>query len=59
MVPELIACLQNDGAKDYTEELAQEYTCQAIQSIESLTNVSLNIQKSVLELTYQLLNRKN
>ena len=58
-VPIMISCLANDGAKDYTENLAQKYTNQAIQSIESLQNVNSDIQNSVLELTNKLLQRNN
>ena len=45
--------------KEYTEKLAQEYTIQAIRSIESLTNVNSDMQNAVMELTNLLLKRKN
>lgn len=58
-ISRMMDCLKNDGAKAYTEKLAHEYTSQAIQSIESLSDVDSEIKTSILELTIQLLNRNN
>ncbi|MAT41069.1 MAG: polyprenyl synthetase [Anaerolineaceae bacterium] len=58
-IPQMMDCLQNDGAKVYTEQLAREYTSIAIQSIESLSDVDTDVKTSYLEMTNQLLKRKN
>ncbi len=55
----MITALQADGAKDYTEQLAKEYTQQAYQAIQSLSNVDAGIRDVFLELSDQLLKRGN
>lgn len=56
---ELLFLLENNGAKEFTENLAKRYTEVALKSLEELQVSNQNAFQSLLELTDLLIKRKN
>jgi geranylgeranyl diphosphate synthase type I len=56
-IHDFVRCLEDDGAKDFTEQLAQEYTGKAIQSLNSVDSDNPKANKALIELTNSLLKR--
>ncbi|MBE0686572.1 MAG: polyprenyl synthetase family protein [Anaerolineaceae bacterium] len=55
----LISLLENDGAKEFTEHIAKQYTDVARKSLEEINVVDQNAFQSLLELTDMLIKRNN
>lgn len=55
----LISMLENDGAKKFTEDIAKQYTDNALKSLEKTKVIDQNAFQSLLELTDLIIKRKN
>jgi geranylgeranyl pyrophosphate synthase len=55
----LLLMLENNGAKEFTENEAKKYTDIALQSLEEIKVSDQNAFQSLLELTDLLIKRKN
>lgn len=56
---ELLFLLENNGAKEFTENIAKQYTDIALKSLEEIQVSDQNAFQSLLELTDLLIKRKN
>ncbi|PKO07656.1 MAG: polyprenyl synthetase [Chloroflexi bacterium HGW-Chloroflexi-3] len=56
---ELLFLLENNGAKEFTENIAKQFTDTALKSLEEIKVSDQNAFQSLLELTDLLITRKN
>jgi len=56
---EFTQIIEDTGAKEYTEKIAKYYSNLAEKSIKSIQAVNVDSHKALIELSSQLLNRKN